>query len=73
MGTTATPGLRSTNLAFHVLHLPALPFGHDCSVDQMQECRDGVVHQLVLKGVNQTYQEIVLPLGICIDILECIV
>jgi hypothetical protein len=32
-GTTPTPGLRSTNLVFPVLHLPALPLGHDCSVD----------------------------------------
>jgi hypothetical protein len=40
----ATPGLRSTNLVFLVLHLPVLPFGHDCSVDQMLEGRESVVH-----------------------------
>jgi hypothetical protein len=34
-GTTATPGLRSTNLAFPVFHLSALPFSHDRSIDQM--------------------------------------
>jgi hypothetical protein len=28
-GTTATPGLRSTNLALPILHLPTLPFSHD--------------------------------------------
>jgi hypothetical protein len=33
----ATPGLRSTNLAFPVLHLLTLLFSHDCSVDQMLE------------------------------------
>jgi hypothetical protein len=49
----ATPGLRSTNLAFPVLHLSALPFSRDCSVDQILEGREGVIHQLVLKGVNQ--------------------
>jgi hypothetical protein len=54
MGTAATPGLRSTNLAFPVLHLWPLPFGNDCSVDQMLEGRERVVHQLVVKGVNQT-------------------
>jgi hypothetical protein len=42
--------LRSTNLAFPILHLPTLPFSHDCSVDQMLEGREGVVHQLVMEG-----------------------
>jgi hypothetical protein len=36
----------------------------------MLEGREGMVHQLVLKGVNQTSQESVLPLGISVDILE---
>jgi hypothetical protein len=30
-GTTAAPGLRSTNLALPILHLLTLPFSHDCS------------------------------------------
>jgi hypothetical protein len=51
---TATPSLRSTNLAFPVFHLPTLPFSHDCSVDKMLEGRENVIHQLVVKGVNQT-------------------
>jgi hypothetical protein len=51
---TATPGMRSTNLAFLVLHLPTLPFSHDCSVDQMLEGRESVVHQLVVEGINQS-------------------
>jgi hypothetical protein len=54
MGTTATPGLRFTNFVFHVLHFPTLPFSLDCSVDQMLEGGESVVHQLVVKGVNQT-------------------
>jgi hypothetical protein len=66
---TATPNLRSTNLAFLVLHLPTLPFSHDCSVYQMLEGREGVVHQLIVEGVNQSSQEVVLSLGIRVDIL----
>jgi hypothetical protein len=48
--TTATPNLRSTDLAFPVLHLPTLPFSHDFPVDQMLEGRESVVHQLVVGG-----------------------
>jgi hypothetical protein len=55
---------------FHVLHLPTLPFSHDCSVDQMLEGREGVAHQLVVEGINQSSQETVLPLGIRIDIFR---
>jgi hypothetical protein len=50
--TTATPGLRSTNLVFPVLHLPTLPFSQYGSVDQMLEGSESVVHQLIVKGVN---------------------
>jgi hypothetical protein len=64
----ATPNMRSTNLAFLVLHLPTLRFCHDCSVDQMLEGREGVVHQLIVEGINHSSQEAVLPLGICVDI-----
>jgi hypothetical protein len=53
-GTAATPDLGSTNLAFPVLHFPTLPFCHDCSVDQVLEGGESVVHQLVVKGINQT-------------------
>jgi hypothetical protein len=52
VGTAATPGLRSTNIVFLVLHLPTLPFSHYGSVEQMLEGRESVVHQLVVKGVN---------------------
>jgi hypothetical protein len=65
---TATPGLRSTNLAFPVLHLPTLPFCHDCSVYQMLEGGESVVHELVMEGINQSSQKAVLPLGIRVDI-----
>jgi hypothetical protein len=44
MGTTATPGLRSTDLVFPVFHLPALPLSHDGSINQMLEGREVMVH-----------------------------
>jgi hypothetical protein len=46
-----------------------LPFYHDCSVDHMLEGREGVVHQLIMERINQSSQEVVLPLGIRVDIL----
>jgi hypothetical protein len=64
----AIPNLRSTNLAFPVLHLPTLPLSHNSPVDQMLEGREGVVHQLVVEGINQSSQEMVLPLGIHVHI-----
>jgi hypothetical protein len=64
-----TPNVRSTNLALPILHLTTLPFCHDCSVDQMLEGREGVVHQLIVEGIDQSSQEAILPLGICVDIL----
>jgi hypothetical protein len=66
--TAATPGLRSTNLAFPVFHLPTLPFSHNGSVDQMLKGRESVVYQLVVKRINQSSQKMVLPLSIRIDI-----
>jgi hypothetical protein len=35
----------------------------------MLEGREGVVHKLVVEGINQSSQEAVLPLGIRVDIL----
>jgi hypothetical protein len=64
----ATPNLRSTNLVFPVLHLPTLPFCHDCSVYQMLEGRESVIHQLIVEGINQSSQKSVLPLSIRVDI-----
>jgi hypothetical protein len=72
VGTAATPDLRSTHIAFPVLHLPPLPFSHYGSVDQMLEGRESVVYQLLVKGVNQTSQKTVLPLSICVDIFWCV-
>jgi hypothetical protein len=67
-GTTATPGLRSTNLALPILHLPTLPFCHDGSVNQMLEGGESVIHQQVMEGINQSFLKAVLPLGIRVDI-----
>jgi hypothetical protein len=64
----ATPGLRSTNLALPILHLPTLPFSHDCSVYQMLEGGESVVHELIVEGINQSSQKAVLPLGIRVNI-----
>jgi hypothetical protein len=69
---TAAPSLRSTNLALSVFHFPALPLSHYSSINEVLKGREGMVHQLVVKGVNQTSQEHVLPLGISVDILGCI-
>jgi hypothetical protein len=35
----------------------------------MLEGREGVVHQLIVQGIDQFSQEAVLPLGIRVDIL----
>jgi hypothetical protein len=45
-----------------------LPFSHNSPVDQMLEGSEGVVHQLVMEGINQSSQEVVLPLNIFVDI-----
>jgi hypothetical protein len=71
-GTVAAPSLRPTDLPLPVFRLPALPLSHDSSINQMLKGRECMVHQLVMKGVNQTSQEPVLPLGISVDILGCV-
>ena len=45
-----------------------LPFSHDCSVYQMLEGGESVIHQLIMEGINQSSQKVVLPLGICVDV-----
>jgi hypothetical protein len=35
----------------------------------MLEGREGVVHQLIVEGINQSSQEVILPLGNRVDIL----
>jgi hypothetical protein len=69
---TTTPDLRSTDLAFPVLHLLTLPFSHDCPADQILEGRESVVRQLIVKGANQSSQETVLPLSIHVDIFRSV-
>jgi hypothetical protein len=54
------------------LYLLTLPLCHDCSVNQVLECREGMIHQLVLQMVNQASQETVLPLGVGVDIFGSI-
>jgi hypothetical protein len=66
--TIAASRLGSTNLALMILYLLTLPLCHDCSVNQVLECQEGVIHQLILKRVNQASQETVLPLGVDVDI-----
>jgi hypothetical protein len=68
----AASGLRSPNLALLVFHLLTLPLSNYSSINQVLKGREGMVHQLVVQGVNQTSQEHILPLGITVDILGCI-
>jgi hypothetical protein len=49
-----------------------LPLCHDCSVNQVLECREGMIHQLVLQRVDQASQETVLSLGVAVDIFRSI-
>jgi hypothetical protein len=72
MGATAAYGLRSTDLVLLLLHLPVLSLIHFCSINQVLEGREGMVHQLVMQGINQTSQKLVPPLCISVDILRCI-
>jgi hypothetical protein len=44
----ATPSLWSTNLALPIIHPLALPLSHYCSINQMLEGREGMVHQPVV-------------------------
>jgi hypothetical protein len=52
MGAIAAPRLRSTKLALAILHLLALLLCHDCSVDQVLKCGKGMVHQLIVQGID---------------------
>jgi hypothetical protein len=68
----AAPRLRPIDLALAILHLFALPLCHDCSVNQVPKCGEGMIHQLIMQRINQASQETILPLGVCIDIFRCI-
>jgi hypothetical protein len=68
----AASRLRPTDLALAILHLVALLLCHDCSVDQVMKCGEGMVHQLIVQGIDKASQEMILPLGVCADILRSI-
>jgi hypothetical protein len=53
MGAFVAPRLRSTNLVLLVFHLLALLLSHDCSVDKVLKGGEGMIHQLVVQGMNQ--------------------
>jgi hypothetical protein len=72
MRTIAASRLRSTNLALAILHLFALPLYHDRSINQVLECGEGMIHQLILQRVDQASQETILPLGVGVDIFRSI-
>jgi hypothetical protein len=48
----ATSRLRPTNLALAILHLLALLLCHDCSVDQGLKGGEGMIHQLIVQGID---------------------
>jgi hypothetical protein len=72
MGEIVASGLGSTHLALPIFHFLALFHCHDCSIDQVLKCGEGMIHQLVVLGVKQASQESVLPLRISVDILRSI-
>jgi hypothetical protein len=49
-----------------------LPLCHDCSVNQVLERQKGMIHQLIVQRVNQAFQEMVLSLGVDVDIFKSI-
>jgi hypothetical protein len=69
----AASRLRPTDLALAILHLLALLLCHDCSVNQVLKCGEGMIHQLIMQEINQASQETILPLGIYVDIFKSIV
>jgi hypothetical protein len=68
----AASRLGSTGLTLVILHLFALPLYHDCSIDQVLKCGEGMIHQLILQRVDQASQETILPLGVGVDIFRSI-
>jgi hypothetical protein len=70
MRAIAASSLRSTDLTLAILHLFALPLCHDCSVNQVLKCGEGMIHQLILQRVDQASQEAILPLGVGVDIFR---
>ena len=68
----AASRLGSTNLTLAVLYLFTLPLCHDCSVNQVLEHGEGMIHQLILQRVDQASQETILSLGVGVDIFRTI-
>jgi hypothetical protein len=48
----AASRLRPTDLALPILYLLALLLCHDCSVDQVLKCGEGMIHQLIVQGTD---------------------
>jgi hypothetical protein len=69
---TAAPRLGPTDLALAIFHPFALPLCHDCSINQVLECGEGMIHQLILQRVDQASQETILSLGVGVDIFKSI-
>jgi hypothetical protein len=51
-GAIAASRLRSTNLSLAILHLLALLLCHDCSVNQVLKGAEGMIHQLIVQGID---------------------
>jgi hypothetical protein len=48
----AASRLRSTDLALAILHLFVLLLCHDGSVDQVLKDGEGMIHQLIVQGID---------------------
>jgi hypothetical protein len=70
--TIAASSLRPTDLALAIFHLFVLPLYHDYSVNQVLECQEGMIHQLILQRIDQASQETILQLGVGVDIFRSI-
>jgi hypothetical protein len=72
MRAIAASRLGSTDLTVAILHLFVLPLCHDHSFNQVLKSGEGMIHQMILQRVDQASQEMILPLGIGVDILGSI-
>ena len=48
----AASRVRSTDLALVILHLLALLLYHDRSIDQVLKGGEGMIHQLIVQGIE---------------------
>jgi hypothetical protein len=51
-GAIVASRLGSTNLALAILHLLTLLLCHNCSVNQVLKCGEGMIHQLIMQRIN---------------------